>query len=287
MIVFLGHTAVVQMLLRRADIDLKSRSRQMTVLHWAAEGGHPECVKLLLQYHIDPNVTTNDCYSGAEFLVNSGATPLMLACHGGYSDVAKILLSHGAIPDIIDAEGLTPMLYSVKHDHYNCTDVLLQYGASVDGILLGTYSEYAVQDKMSSPLLTAVERNSVGCVKTLLRANCDLSVIGLSKSGPVTAFELALLKGHLDICRMILLTGHRVSLAQLPALEQALAELLQGEEELFQQLMRQMSTPPLLMQACRRQIRQCVGPRVSMSLGKLPLPESLLKYLTLEELDDF
>ena len=55
------------------------------LLHWAAEGGHAETAKLLIQYvkEIDP-------------VDSSNMTPLMLASKGGHQETVKVLLENKA-----------------------------------------------------------------------------------------------------------------------------------------------------------------------------------------------
>lgn len=70
-----------------------------TALHYAARNGHYQiCVKLLL-HKADINSRTN-C---------GGTTALHRAAMMGHTDIVKLLLKFGADPNILDADGNTPL----------------------------------------------------------------------------------------------------------------------------------------------------------------------------------
>ncbi len=67
----------------------------------------------------------------ASFAAVSGSakTPLTLACSKGFSDVVRLLLTHGADPDKVDDDGLAPLFLAVKQSSVACCAELLSYGA--------------------------------------------------------------------------------------------------------------------------------------------------------------
>ena len=60
---------------------LASDETGATALHMASEGGHLQCVNLLLQNHAGVNIVDNQQY-----------TPLFSACQMGHKDVVETLL---------------------------------------------------------------------------------------------------------------------------------------------------------------------------------------------------
>ncbi|KAL1928090.1 hypothetical protein VTP01DRAFT_3006 [Rhizomucor pusillus] len=68
----------------------------LTALHHAADRGHVDIIKVLLDLGADINATTND-----------SETALHLACISDQVEVAKLLLERGCDADIRDADGLT------------------------------------------------------------------------------------------------------------------------------------------------------------------------------------
>lgn len=69
----------------------------MTLLHWAADRGHQEIARYLLEQKLDVNARDSE-----------GQTALHYAASCGHLEVVRVLLDHGGDPTIQDAEGLQP-----------------------------------------------------------------------------------------------------------------------------------------------------------------------------------
>lgn len=69
----------------------------MTLLHWAADRGHQEIVKYLLEQKLDVNAQDSE-----------GQTALHFAASCSHLEVIRVLLDHGGDPTIQDADGLQP-----------------------------------------------------------------------------------------------------------------------------------------------------------------------------------
>lgn len=69
----------------------------MNLLHWAADRGHFDITKCLINHNIDINSQDNE-----------GQTALHYAASCGHIDVVRILLEHGADKYIQDEDGLQP-----------------------------------------------------------------------------------------------------------------------------------------------------------------------------------
>jgi ankyrin repeat protein len=69
-----------------------------TPLHWAAHGGHVDCVQRLLSV---PNCEV-------DVQNKLGDTPLHAAAWRGHADIVEMLLNKGAIPDILNNDDKTP-----------------------------------------------------------------------------------------------------------------------------------------------------------------------------------
>ena len=74
---------------RPSLVNALSDGQQRTPLRIAADGGHAEVVKLLLERGADPNLPSKD-----------GEPPLTDAAESGHLDVVNLLLEHGADPNI-------------------------------------------------------------------------------------------------------------------------------------------------------------------------------------------
>nr|XP_057921882.1 ankyrin repeat and SOCS box protein 3 isoform X2 [Doryrhamphus excisus] len=86
--VYQGHTAVVRILARVADLEARDDNR-VTPLFLAAQYGRRECLKVLVDAGADVNAQAADL-----------ATPLLLASQEGHTACVDVLLGHGADPNI-------------------------------------------------------------------------------------------------------------------------------------------------------------------------------------------
>jgi len=112
-----SNAKVIELLLKAGANANAISSAGSPVLHYAANHGHADVVKLLIDKGADVNSQ-----------VNNNAMALHYAC--GYGDqtkhvpnaeVVKLLLKHGANPNIRDPDGLTPLQSAIK---YNYTDII-------------------------------------------------------------------------------------------------------------------------------------------------------------------
>ena len=81
-----------------------------------------------------------------------GQTPLSFAIKAKNKDIVEVLLSNGAIPDLIDQDtGRTPLFYSVLNGTHDLSKLLLDNGASVN---MADYNAV-------TPLMLAVMNNDL------------------------------------------------------------------------------------------------------------------------------
>ena len=117
-----GHAEAARTLLDAgAAVERGTRIGHYTPLHLAARGGHGDVVALLLDAGADPLASTT----------NSHATALHLAAAavGGQRAVAA-LLDHGADPDAREASaGQTPLIFAAAANRAEAIAVLLDEGA--------------------------------------------------------------------------------------------------------------------------------------------------------------
>ena len=91
-----GHTEVVKLLLEKdADVNVKETTTGCTALFMAAQEGHPEVVKLLLEKGADANVKANN-----------GTTALITAANNGFLFTASF--SAGGAPSRSCGYGPSP-----------------------------------------------------------------------------------------------------------------------------------------------------------------------------------
>jgi hypothetical protein len=102
----------------RTAQDPKGMTSLMTPLHFAAEGGHSNIVKLLIDHGASPQVTNE-----------SGATPFLRAARSGSLKTLKILYEAGSDLNTQKNGGFTPLFEAVAHCRPKIACQLLQWDA--------------------------------------------------------------------------------------------------------------------------------------------------------------
>ena len=114
-----GHLECVKVLLEKgADVDAVNKYGR-TPLHVAAFQGHLESVKLLLAANANPNAA--DKY---------GITPLHATAFKGHVEIVKMLLAAGANVNAAKEDGWTPLLVAAHNGHVECVMMLIGSGAN-------------------------------------------------------------------------------------------------------------------------------------------------------------
>jgi len=174
-----------QLQLTTSNIDQQD-SKGRTPIAWAAARGDEKCVRILLSFGADPEIScdtgnnpllrsvrakSTECVKllleyGANVQARSvlGFTALHYAAY--YQDdeaYLKTLLDYGAQMDEKDSYGWTPLSCTAEYDHMRCAGILLEYGASPN-----------LPDKSGwSPIMRAIRSNSHRVLKLLLDKGAD------------------------------------------------------------------------------------------------------------------
>ena len=113
-----GDVAAIRQLVKgRADVNATD-DMGATALYWAARGGHPlgphqctgedaarpEVIAALIELGADPNIQDR---RPKGFGRSSGWTPLFVALHHEQFNSARVMLEHGADPNILSDQGMS------------------------------------------------------------------------------------------------------------------------------------------------------------------------------------
>ncbi|MFA5675068.1 MAG: ankyrin repeat domain-containing protein [Christensenellales bacterium] len=125
-----------------------------SLIHWAAQEGHIDVIKLLVEHGANPDLLDDSghtpLYKSAseghtdivEYLLTCGVdiegrlekelnstTPIMIACGWNKSKVVEVLIKNGANIEAKDMDGRTPLFYAVLRQNKNIVDILINNGA--------------------------------------------------------------------------------------------------------------------------------------------------------------
>src|SRR5579863_7362383 len=126
--------AVKALLDHGAEVNAKESWRGQTALMWATAENHPAVVQVLVNHGADVNAVSSVFdFSGMKpkpgdvpmHFPRGGFTALLFAARGGFTEIAKILLDHGADLKIADPDGTSALLLAIINGHYDTAAFLL------------------------------------------------------------------------------------------------------------------------------------------------------------------
>jgi ankyrin repeat protein/predicted DNA-binding WGR domain protein len=176
-----GQVENVKFLLQENRSIISAKDRHgYSAIHYAAENGHKEIVKLLIDAGIKIAMGGQDRKTAlhiaaakgdletVKFLIEHGAkvtakdkykrTPLLLACKNGNLAVASFLLQQGSPFDEADSSGNTPLHYACAYGYPEVIGALLQAGANPN----------AVNSWNLSPTAVALLKSYFSCLRRML-----------------------------------------------------------------------------------------------------------------------
>ncbi|XP_026757186.2 ankyrin-3 [Galleria mellonella] len=149
-----GHVEAVKLLLDAGcKVDI-SASDGLTPLHVAVIRNHLEIVKLLLEGGSHVNYTTH-----------KKMTPLHFAASQGFLDMVKILVSYGAYLEARDTNERSALYLAAGQGHIDVVKYLISLGANVNGEEIHGYT----------PLCEAVWHRYTNVVEVLLAAGARVT----------------------------------------------------------------------------------------------------------------
>jgi ankyrin repeat protein len=193
-----------------ANLDKNSEDRNAIPLYIAAERGHTEALKLLLESGTKPDLSwegatplciaaQNGHVEAVKLLLTAGAnpelaskeeTPLFIAAQNGQTVVVELLLKNGAKPNTTSNDGATPLYMAAQNGHAETIKLLLAGGAK---------PHLALNDG-ATPLYIAAQMGHAQAVKLLLKAGANPE----SAYKDTTPLYIAAKKGHIDVVRELL-----------------------------------------------------------------------------------
>jgi ankyrin repeat protein len=159
----------------------------VTAVHVAAQGGHLECINILIE--AGATVTIED---------DEDRTALLLAVKGNFGDVAIALVKGGADPNTpyIDEEGASHNLLfdSLVVENKEFAALLIESGADI----------YSEDEHKVTSLLQASHRGMTDVVKALLSKNTKEGWVDTASDENITPLIAASAEGHLEIVQMLI-----------------------------------------------------------------------------------
>ncbi|XP_066571914.1 transient receptor potential cation channel, subfamily N, member 1 [Amia ocellicauda] len=177
-----GHTEIVKILLQNhARVDVFDENGK-AALHLAAENGHEEIVDILLSHKAFVNAKTK-----------LGMTPLHLGAQNGYNKLVRLLVeTHMASIDALSLSKQTPLHLAALNGQLDVCNSLLNMKADVN----------ATDIHGQSPLHLAAENDHSEVVKLFLKHRPELAT--LANVEGATCAHIAASKGSVAVIKELL-----------------------------------------------------------------------------------
>lgn len=202
-----GHTKVCELLLEKGvDVNAMAASGG-TALMFSAAGGFKDVTELLISKGADVNAkvkatkeyknqVAEGLKAGTEGVEEhkDDVTALMVAALGGWIDVTKLLLEHGADVKAKDEEGTTALKSAVQGNHGEVAAILVEAGANPNDV-------YKDEDGVEHNLLMdSIIVENEKFAKLLIQHGAD--VLYKDKHGVTTLIQAAY-KGLTDVVKLL------------------------------------------------------------------------------------
>ncbi|XP_048551983.1 ankyrin-1-like [Triticum urartu] len=177
---YAGNAQIMKYLIDHGANPKKATAQGLTMLHIAAGRGLCVPLELLLSQGIPVDIMLS-VFAG---------TPLHAAASMGQHQALKILLEHGADPNVIMDDNVTPLMLACCEKSLKCMRLLIEAGADADG------NSY----RGPTPLTYAVKAGWTDIVKFLLEAGADPNIPAEGGEIPI---KLAAKGGRRDLVEIL------------------------------------------------------------------------------------
>ncbi|KAM9170532.1 receptor-interacting serine/threonine-protein kinase 4 [Pangshura tecta] len=173
-----GDTSKLMKILQPQDVDLVLDGSS-SLLHLAVEAGEEECVKWLLLYNANPNLTNK-----------KGSTPLHVAIEKKMKSIVELILARKINVNAKDEDQWTALHFAAQNGDEFSTRMLLDKNASLN----------EVDFEGRTPIHIACQHGQEHIVRILLRRGVNVDIKG--KDGWVP-LHYASWQGHLSIVKLL------------------------------------------------------------------------------------
>mmetsp|Transcript_357 Transcript_357/g.616 ORF Transcript_357/g.616 Transcript_357/m.616 type:complete len:853 (+) Transcript_357:60-2618(+) len=237
-----GHTEICRILVEKGlDVNQVAQSGG-TAIMFAAGGGHNETTAYLLEKKADVNVIVKATPEYIDRIAKAiaegkeevephtdGVTALVVAAQGGHLAAAKMLVEAGAVVNIADDEGNTPLLNAVKGKYSGLATYLLEHGANANDVYVDDKS------KSHNLLMDAVANSNLNFSLLLIEKGADVE---FADEDGVTIVTQAAYQGLDSIVKALLEKGADPAKANNEGINALIAAASEGHSAIVDMLLK-------------------------------------------------
>ena len=191
---------IVEILLKAGAESVAHLRNGFTPFSVACSNGNMDIATMLIK----KVVLSGHINAGADF----NSTPIFLAAYGGYTDIVKLLLDHGAEYTCRRVSGFSPLHAACSNGHLNVVELFLKSSTvnvnqkvpDTVAIEMAPENNYTKSDdRGSTPLILALKRGHENVAKVLLKVRM-IDILAMDVKGE-TALHHAAACGFADIVK--------------------------------------------------------------------------------------
>ncbi|KAK2527137.1 Ripk4 [Columba guinea] len=171
-------TSKLMKILQPQDVDIVLDGNS-SLLHLAVEAGQEECVKWLLLYNANPNLTNK-----------KGSTPLHIAIEKKFKSIVELIMARKINVNAKDEDQWTALHFAAQNGDDFSTKMLLDKNASLN----------EVDFEGRAPIHIACQYGQENIVRILLRRGVNVNIKGKDDWVPL---HYAAWQGHLPIVKLL------------------------------------------------------------------------------------
>ena len=128
-----------------------------------------------------------------------GSTALMWACERGHSEVVRLLLKAGCVPDIRNDYGWTALMLAALNGHVDCVQEMFAQEGAVRDVMVETV-DFLHANSGNSAFMWATTKGQLRCMQALLDLGADCR--GQNGLG-MSTMEVADTAGHTEAVQLL------------------------------------------------------------------------------------
>jgi ankyrin repeat protein len=187
-------------------VEYRSVQDGRQLLHEAACHGTPAVIRVLLEQGAPVDSPSGRLLSGTAGRFDPGASPLLLACEAGHSQLALALMEGGAdVCAALPAGRETPLHFAAALGMEGLADALIASGADVDALASAqSYDDQLADYAFNTPLHLAALNNQAELVSLLLKSGAQRDLSGVDAR---SALHYAAARGSVAALEVLLAAG--------------------------------------------------------------------------------
>ena len=139
----------------------------------------------------------------------------------------------------------------------------------------------------ANAIMTAIDHGNMEAIAQYIRSGVNINFRSYDCTyGKVLPFESSVLRGYHDVATMLLISGCSCGVFSLDENHEFKDDIKPDVEKLMEEWKVQENSVTPLQQRCRSVILNHLSPRADMKIEKLPLPQLLINFLCISEIDE-